>query len=516
MDETGQGRAFVVGGGIVGVCCALAMRRRGFDVTLIEKDVPGRAASIGNSASIGLASVPPLGTPGMLRELPRMLRDPLHPLVIRWRHLPQTLPWLLRFRRTLAPERVEAIARARADLLAQAGTAWDSLLAEIGRPELIRRTGLIFAYESRAGFEKARGGIALRRRYGIEAQELDAPALRALEPALSGRALCGVHYPVVRTATDPLALTEAIVDALRARGGRVLRGTVTGFETGPEGVRRIVTDAGRHDCELLVIAAGAWSRELLAQLGERVTLIAERGYHVMISDAPYMPAIPVVAGDRNVSIVTLATGLRMTTGAELATVDAPPRPRARAAHLPRRRRHHPGPAGQCRKRVDGIAPVDAGFAAGDRPVETLPQHPLRDRPRPSRGNLRGRDRVHCGHAGARRASQHRPRAVPPRPGVRRVASGVTARFIKNRHPQCGGRTRSRGRSGLGLGNGRSLDCGRSAAHRRQAFACVRQNLSPAGASGVVRWPESGCGLVRLTLAVRARTAQRELHPLCLS
>jgi D-amino-acid dehydrogenase len=316
--------AFVLGGGIVGACCALALVRRGFDVALIEKDAPGRAASFGNSASIGLASVPPTGMPGMMRDLPRMLLDPMHPLVIRWRHLPQTLPWLLRFRRALAPARVEAIAGARAALLTRAGHAYDSLLAEIGRPELIRHTGLIFAYESRAAFEHARGGIALRRRHGIEARELDGVALRALEPALSDRAVCGVHYPIVQTVVNPLSLTEAIVDAFRARGGRVLREEVRGFELGPHGVAQAVTDAGRHACDLVVLAAGAWSRQLGALLGEAVTLIAERGYHVMIENAPHLPAIPVAAGDRNVSISTLTTGLRMTTMAELTTIDAPP------------------------------------------------------------------------------------------------------------------------------------------------------------------------------------------------
>jgi len=317
-------RAFVLGGGIVGACCAFTLLRRGYDVTLIEKDAPGHAASFGNSASIGLASVPPLGTPGMLRDLPRMLLDPMHPLVIRWRHLPQTLPWLLRFRRTLAPERVEAIAGARAALLSQAGTAYDGLLTELGRPDLIRHTGLIFAYESRAAFAASRGGIAQRRRHGIEAQELEGPALRELEPALSDRAVCGVHYPIVQTVINPLALTEAIVDAVRARGGRVLRETVRGFETGATGVTQVVTDAGRHASDLVVIAAGAWSKALVALLGEAVSLVAERGYHIMMDSAPNMPAIPLVSGDRNVSIVTLSTGLRMTTMAELTAIDAPP------------------------------------------------------------------------------------------------------------------------------------------------------------------------------------------------
>ncbi len=118
-------KAIVIGGGIVGACCAYTLMRRGFAVTLLEKDEPGRAASFGNSASIGLASVPPLGMPGMLKDVPRMLLDPNHALVVRWRHLPTSLPWLLRFTRSMAPERAEAIGRARAALLSHAGTAYD-------------------------------------------------------------------------------------------------------------------------------------------------------------------------------------------------------------------------------------------------------------------------------------------------------------------------------------------------------------------------------------------------------
>ena len=324
MSEQAQPTAFVLGGGIVGVCCAYALQRQGFATTLVEKDQPGRAASFGNSASIGLASVPPLGMPGMMRDLPRMLRDPLHSLVIRARSLPRTLPWLDRFRRALPPGRVDAISDARAALLAHAGAAYDTLLAEIGRRELIRPTGLLAAYESRAAFEGSRAGITLRRDRGIEARELEGPALRELEPALSERVTCGVHYPAVQTVTNPIDLTHAVLDAFLAQGGRLLCETVRGFETGPGGITAVVTDTARHPASLAVLAAGAWSAALAARLGERIAITAERGYHVMIPAAPHMPAIPVIAGDHNVSIVTLSAGLRMTTMAELAAIDAPP------------------------------------------------------------------------------------------------------------------------------------------------------------------------------------------------
>jgi D-amino-acid dehydrogenase len=317
-------RAFVLGGGIVGACCALALVRRGFDVTLVEKDRPGYGATFGNSASIGLASVPPLGMPGMMRDVPKMLLDPMHPLVIRLGFLNRSLPWLMRFRGALAPQRVEAIARARAALLSRAGSEYESLLAEIGRPDLIHSNGLMQVYQSQEAFRKAKGGLDLRRRNGIEVQEKTGAELREMEPALSDSVLAGAYFPIVQTVVNPLDLTEAIVDAFRQRGGKLLTETVRGFETGENGVSQIVTDKGRHDCDLVVVSAGAWSRDLVAMLGVSVNLIPERGYHVMIDGAPHKPAISMVSGDHNVSFVTLNAGLRMTTMAELTAIDAPP------------------------------------------------------------------------------------------------------------------------------------------------------------------------------------------------
>lgn len=316
--------AVVVGAGIIGVCCAYALRRSGFEVLLVEKDEPGQAASFGNSGSIGLASTPPLGLPGMLKDVPRMLMDPRHALVLRWRYLPRSLPWLLKFARTLDPARVEAISAARANLLSHAGGAYEDLLSEIGHSELIYPSGLIFAYESEGSFRGARYGIELRRRTGVEVQEMSGNTLREIEPALSERAAQGFYLPAVRTTTSPLALTRSILAAYRARGGKLVHATVRRFERGPEGVCAVETDQGRHLCDLAVVAAGAWSRDLAKQFGDRIPLAAERGYHIVVEDPPVKPAVPIVSGDRNVSMTMMEGNLRMTTMAEFAAIDAPP------------------------------------------------------------------------------------------------------------------------------------------------------------------------------------------------
>ena len=316
--------ALVVGAGIVGVCCALYLQRDGFKVTLIDRDGPGEAASFGNAGSLGVASVPPLGMPGIARKAPKMVFDPMHPLVVRLRHLPGLLPWFARFIAASQPQRVEEIADARAALLARVYDAYDPLLEAAGARDLIRNAGLLFVFESDAAMADAAFAIDMRRKRGVALEELTGEEVRAREPALGPLVACGVYFPEVSYAVDPLRLTQKLARHFVSRGGGLLRETVKGFEIGTGGRTRVVTDAGLHDVGVVVVAAGAWSASLAGQLGSRVLLAAERGYHTVLPDPRVEMRIPVTSGDRNVTITPMETGVRMTTMAEFAAVDAPP------------------------------------------------------------------------------------------------------------------------------------------------------------------------------------------------
>ncbi|MCX7363998.1 MAG: FAD-binding oxidoreductase [Alphaproteobacteria bacterium] len=164
----------------------------------------------------------------------------------------------------------------------------------------------------------------MRRRTGIEVRVVDAGAMQDMEPALSDKVRHGLFLPNVRTTTHPLRLTEAILVAFRARGGRLVTEAAVGFERDGSTVTAVKTDRGHHPCDLAVISAGAWSRDLVKLLGDRTPLESERGYHIMIDGARRLPRIPVVSGDHNVSITAMEGSLRMTTMAEFAAIDAPP------------------------------------------------------------------------------------------------------------------------------------------------------------------------------------------------
>ena len=69
------GSALVIGAGIIGVNCAIALRQRGFDVSIVDDRGPGEATSFGNAGCIAVAEITPISMPGLLWQVPRMLLD---------------------------------------------------------------------------------------------------------------------------------------------------------------------------------------------------------------------------------------------------------------------------------------------------------------------------------------------------------------------------------------------------------------------------------------------------------
>ena len=110
----------VIGAGIVGIATALYLQRDGHSVTVVDRDEPGQATSFGNAGAFAIAEVMPLSAPGVLWRVPGWLFDPLGPLAIRWRYLPQLFPWLVRFIAAGRSVHVQAQIRALAALLIDA------------------------------------------------------------------------------------------------------------------------------------------------------------------------------------------------------------------------------------------------------------------------------------------------------------------------------------------------------------------------------------------------------------
>jgi D-amino-acid dehydrogenase len=323
-------RVTVIGAGAVGLSAALYLQRDGHRVTLVDPRPPGSATSFGNAGGLVVTSCAQLAMP-----------DPLGPLTLRWRYLPRIAPWLFQLARAGRPARAEAISRALTELNGRAMEPWRDLAHQTGVEPLVRYVGWLKVYETDKAFAATAFERELMTRRGRRFEVLNADELRQLEPALAPIFRHGFFQPDAAFLADPGAALARFAADFQARGGTIVQDEVTGFELGgPE--RRVVTRAGGHAAEAIVLAAGAWSRGLARRLGAKVRLDTERGYHLMLPPADPGLRRPVVNGEEHFVLCPMATGTRLTGQVEFAGLEAPPDYRRIRALLPRARRMLPG------------------------------------------------------------------------------------------------------------------------------------------------------------------------------
>jgi D-amino-acid dehydrogenase len=313
--------AIVVGAGVVGACCALFLQRRGLAVTLIDRGAPGEACSFGNSGGFGVGLVAPHATPGTVRRIPQLWFGPDEPLALNLRHLPTILSWGVRF--IAASKRVDALAASRSALLARAYDAWDELFELSASRDLVRSQGMIFVFEREDGPERIDWLVSLARRHGVVVDRISGDEARRMNPSLGTIVRAALSFPDTRHSLSPIELTRRLVAAFVARGGELRRAEVARIEPGaPASCRLVDGDAlrARH----VVLAAGAWSPRLARDLGLRLPIIAERGYHLMMTP-PSNFALPTTLSDRNIVLTPMTDGLRITGYSELGAPEDPPR-----------------------------------------------------------------------------------------------------------------------------------------------------------------------------------------------
>jgi len=316
----------VIGAGIVGVTVAVELVRRGHRVTVLDPGEPGgeHAASYGNGGWLSESLVVPLALPGIWRRVPGFLRDPAGPLSISLLDLPRFAPWLLRFLwagRSLYL--VEATSRALQPLVAECHLRHDELASAAGVADLIERDGQIHAYRSRDDFLKDGLAWHLRKLGGCSWTEFDEGELRRREPTLDPRYRFGVHvagYNCVR----PGLYAAALLRHAENLGAVRRQARALGFRSAGGRITAVATDAGDIACDAAVLCAGLASKPLAEALGERISLEAERGYHVELSGMEPLPRNRILLMDGRMAATPSRFGLRITGHVEFSHPDALP------------------------------------------------------------------------------------------------------------------------------------------------------------------------------------------------
>ena len=320
MDES-RSDVLILGGGVIGLSCALALLRRGASVRVLERSAPGCGASHGNCGTLTPSHAIPLTVPGMpWKALRWMLRRdaPLYvnprPDWARWR-------WLLGFAKRCNLASAEHAAIARSAILQRSWTLLPRVLVEEGIDCEYAPAGSLFVYRDERTFAEDRSEIAWQHRLGIAAAALRGGEVEAMEPALLPGVIGGILH-----ADDAQLRPDKLVDGLarrvRERGGVIETDTtIEGFGTAGTRIERVRSSRGEFAGDRIVLALGAWTPRIAASLGLQVPIQPGKGYSITMSRPDPCPRRALVLREASVCVTAWDSGYRLGSTMEFSGYD---------------------------------------------------------------------------------------------------------------------------------------------------------------------------------------------------
>ncbi|MDA1117650.1 MAG: FAD-dependent oxidoreductase [Proteobacteria bacterium] len=313
----------VLGAGIIGICIALHLQKRGRAVALVDRRGAAEETSFGNAGLIQREGVFPYGFP---HDFGALLRYGLNRTVDAHYHpsaLPRLAPFLWQYWKHSRPARHAEVARKYAKLIEHCVSEHEVLIAEAGADALVHRGGWMKVFRSERErdrrFAEAEGW---KMDFGIQHRKLDARALQEAEPFLAPVLAGALHWTDPISVQDPQALALAYLKLFERLGGEFMQGNAATLQADGDGWK-LRTARGPIEAGGAVVALGPWADVLTRALGYDLPLAVKRGYHMHYRAAGEAKLNhPILDVERGYFMGPMPRGIRLTTGAEFALRDA--------------------------------------------------------------------------------------------------------------------------------------------------------------------------------------------------
>ena len=312
----------IIGVGIQGISNALFLQKKGFKVTIFDKEEPGsQVASYGNAGHFSPYASVPLNRPDVLNDVPAMLFSSTGPLALKWNYVPRMIPWFVKFLKNCSTKSMMHTAKNMHQILDLALPAYDELFENIDLEGLVEKKGILYIWNNQS-LKSRELEINVRNQLGVDQQVVTPKEIHDLEPHIKPFYHGGVYYQHGRHARNPKRILLKLFDLFLKKGGKFLKMNVQdiNFDDDKPVVK---TETQRFIFDKLVIACGAFSKRLTDNLDEKIPLDTERGYHVHFKDCDHLLSRPVIFQNRGFGITPMEQGLRVVGTVEFGGLNNP-------------------------------------------------------------------------------------------------------------------------------------------------------------------------------------------------
>ena len=312
----------IVGAGIQGISNALFLQKKGFEVTIFDRENPGSpAASYGNAGHFSPYASLSLNRTDILLDVPAMLMSSTGPLALKWNYVPKMIPWFMKFIMNTSKNKMMHTAKNMHQILDLALPAYDELFDEVDIEGLVENKGILYIWNDQ-DLKSRELEINVRNELGVQQQLVNKKEIHDLEPNIKPFYHAGVYYPYARHARNPKKILLKFFDLFLKKGGQFKKTDVKSIDFQDE-LPILKTESEKFSFDRVVVACGAFSKKLTDNLDEKIPLDTERGYHVHFKDCDHLLQRPVIFSNRGFGITPMEQGLRVVGTVEFGGLKNP-------------------------------------------------------------------------------------------------------------------------------------------------------------------------------------------------
>jgi D-amino-acid dehydrogenase len=325
----------VVGAGIVGASTAWHLAKKGFAVTLLDREPPRAISDGASGGNAGLLSIGhyPLTRPGVSWRGLKWMFSRTAPLYIKPRVDRELVSWLWNFHLHCNQRHLDRCMEVLCTMGWQTLEVLEGMLAEESIACDYARDGWLDVVMKPENMAHAEAEAKSLERFGYSWERIEGDELRRRDPCFTGDVAGAIHMKdSAHCAPDDLI--AGLVRALPRHGVALrLDATVKGFRQRPSGaVEGVLLETGEMiAADAVVLAAGIWSDALGRLAGVAIPMQGARGYHMQLDypadDAPAVPSTGMVLHETFVAVTPMARDgkrqLRLAGTLEIGPLDEP-------------------------------------------------------------------------------------------------------------------------------------------------------------------------------------------------
>lgn len=324
-------KVLVLGSGVIGVSSAYYLAKKGFDVTVIDRQpAVGLETSFANAGQISPGYSAPWAAPGVPMKALKWLFQRHAPLALKADFTLWQLEWTLKLLRNCTAKRYDINKERMVRLAEYSRDCIIDLRANTGIAYEGRTQGTLQVFRTQKQLDAEAKDIAVLSRLGVPFERLDPDGCARVEPALAlvkDNLLGGLRLPHDETGdcqlfTQNLALEAKNLGVTFRQDVKIARLLIENSKL--SGVE-INTDAGLEilQANQYIVALGSYSRQLLQGLGINIPVYPVKGYSltVPVTDIYAAPISTVMDETYKVAITRFNTRIRVGGMAELAGFD---------------------------------------------------------------------------------------------------------------------------------------------------------------------------------------------------